>query len=77
MLKTVWLISVVSAGVAHAETQRFYDAAGHPQGRAETQGHTTRYYDRDGHATGRSEVGSGGVTRYYDKDGHLTGETRQ
>ena len=77
MLKTVLLVGVISAGVAHAETRRFYDATGRFEGRAESQGSTTRYYDKDGHAAGRSEVGSGGVTRRYDKDGRFTGETRR
>lgn len=77
MLKAVLLIGAISAGVAHAETRRFYDATGRFEGRAESQGNTTRYYDKDGRATGRSKIGSGGVTRRYDKDGHLTGETRR
>lgn len=76
MLKTALLIGVVWAATAHAETRRFSDAAGHPQGRSESQGNLTRFYDKDGHQVGRSEVGSNGVVRYYDKDGHPQGETR-
>ena len=76
MFKAALLIGVVLAGCAHAQTRRFYDASGHPEGRSETQGNLTRFYDKDGHPAGRSEVGSGGVVRHYDKDGHPQGETR-
>ncbi len=76
MFKAALLIGVVLAGSAQAETRRFYDAQGHPQGRSETQGNLTRFYDKDGHPTGRSKVGSNGVVRHYDKDGHPHGETR-
>ena len=77
MLKTVLLVGVISAGVVHAETRRFYDAPGRFEGRAESQGSTTRCYDRDGRTTGRSEVGSGGITRRYDKERRFIGETRR
>ncbi len=76
MFKVALLIGVISTGIAHAETRRFFDAAGHPQGRSESQGNLTRYYDKDGHPAGRSEVGPNGVVRHYDKDGHPQGETR-
>lgn len=76
MFRAALLIGTVAVGVAHAETRRFYDAMGRPQGRAESQGDVTRYYDKDGHPAGRSELGSNGVVRYYDKDGRLQGETR-
>lgn len=76
MFKAALLICLLSAGIAQAETRRFYDAQGHPQGRSESQDNLTRYYDKDGHPTGRSEVGSNGIVRHYDKDGHSQGETR-
>ncbi len=76
MFKVALLIGVVLAASAQAETRRYYDAAGHPQGRSESQGNLTRFYDADGHPTGRSEVGSDGVVRHYDQDGHPEGETR-
>jgi len=75
VFKVALLIGVVWGTIALAETRRFYDAAGHPQGRSESQGNLTRYYDKDGHPAGRSEVGSNGVVRHYDKDGHPQGET--
>lgn len=76
MLKVVFLVGIALAGIAHAETRRYYDGAGHPPGRSESQGNLTRFYDKDGHPAGRSEVGSNGIVRHYDKDGHTQGETR-
>lgn len=76
MLRAALLIAVLSTGSAVAETRRYYDAAGHPQGRSETQGNLTRFYDKDGRPTGRSETSSSGIVRHYDKDGHPQGETR-
>ncbi len=76
MFKAALLIGIVLAGSAQAETRRFYDAAGHPEGRSESQGNVTRFYDQNGHPIGRSEVGPGGVVRHHDKDGHPQGETR-
>ena len=76
MFKAAFLIGTVALGVAHAETRRFYDAMGRPQGRAESQGNVTRYYDKDGHPAGRSEIGPNGVVRHYDRDGHPQGEIR-
>lgn len=73
MLRTALVISLLLAGVAHAETKRRpYDAAGHPQGRIESQGNTTRYYDKDGHPRGHAED-QGSTTRYFDRDGHPAG----
>lgn len=77
MFRAALLIVIVVAGVAHAETRRFYDVAGRPQGRAESQGNVTRFYDQDGRPAGRSEVGSNGVVRHYDRDGRPQGETRK
>lgn len=78
MFKTVLLVGVVLAGSIQAETrtQRFFDAAGHPQGRAESEGNLTRYFDKNGRPEGRSEVGPNGIVRHYDKDGRPDGETR-
>ena len=76
MFKAALLITVILAGSAHAETRRFYDAAGRPEGRSESDGKLTRYFDKDGHPAGRSEIGSSGVVRHYDKDGHPQGKTR-
>ncbi len=78
MFKLVLLIGAVLAGSAQAETkvQRFFDAAGRPQGRAESEGNLTRYFDKDGRPEGRSEVGPNGVVRHYDKNGRPDGETR-
>ena len=71
------LVAVATAGVAHAETRRFYDAAGRLQGRAESQGNVTRFYDQDGRPASRSEVGPNGVVRHYDQEGRPQGETRR
>ncbi len=76
MFKPALVIGVILAGSAQAETRRYYDAQGHPQGRSETQDNLTRFYDKDGHPAGRSEVGSNGVVRHYDRDGRPQGETR-
>lgn len=76
MFRTALLLSIIAVGVAHAETRRFYDAVGRPQGRAESQGNITRFYDQDGRPAGRSEVGPNGVVRHYDRDGRPQGETR-
>ena len=76
MFRAALLLSVISASSVQAETRRFYDAAGHSEGRSESQGKVTRFYDADGHPIGRSETGYSGVVRHYDKDGHPQGETR-
>jgi len=66
--------ALLFGSAAQAETvQRFYDATGHLQGRAESEHNVTRFYDKLGHPEGRSETDRGGDTHYFDRQGHSEG----
>jgi len=66
--------ALLVGGATRAETvQRFFDATGHSQGRAESEHGVTRYYDKLGRPEGRSETDRGGETRYFDSEGHSRG----
>lgn len=62
--------ALLIANVAHAE--RFYDAQGRYQGRAEDHGNETRYYDAHGRLVGYTQK-HGVEIREYDGGGHFLG----